>query len=342
MKHDLRAMMQRATNAVRRGDPGDAMRLIREALSGKPGDMHGAGGREGLLSRFRVRPPDLRGRMEEPAAPMPGMTARSHDGPEGHRDYRLFIPEGQCRGVLMMLHGCKQDPEDFARGTRMNEIAAGAGLAVIWPEQPRMANMLSCWNWFEPAHQSAGQGEPAILAAIARDVAAEFGLGPEATFVAGLSAGGAMAAILGESYPDLFAAIGVHSGLPAGAAHDVSSAFAAMGGRGGQGRPAVTDRGPQVIIFHGAADATVHISNAAALSGEFGLSEPQDGTAGGRQYRSARHVAPDGRIRSEVWTVAGAGHAWSGGSPAGSYTDAGGPDASREMVRFFLSDRSAV
>ncbi|RWR34528.1 PHB depolymerase family esterase [Sinirhodobacter populi] len=347
MKHDFRAAMRRATDAVRRGDLGDATRVIRAALSGTPQDAAPrtepqATPRDGMLSRLVVRPPglgDLRRLADGPVRQMEGMVARQYDGAEGHRDYRIFIPAGTCEGVLMMLHGCKQTPEDFARGTRMNEVATEAGLIVIWPEQPRAANMLCCWNWFEPAHQAAGQGEPAILAAIARQVTSEFGFGPERTFVAGLSAGGAMAAILGESYPDLFGAIGIHSGLPAGAAHDVPSAFAAMGGHGGRGRPAVTENGPRVIVFHGSADTTVHLSNAAALSGEaLRVAEEQDGTAGGRPYRTARHATPDGAVRSEVWTVAGAGHAWSGGSPAGSFADAEGPDASREMVRFFLKD----
>lgn len=341
MKHDFRAAMLRATTAVRSGDLGAATQMIQETLSGKGrtappsqlpptiADAEVTGGFPGFLSRFAKPEPC----GNTPSEPDGTMEARSHSGPHGRRDYRIHMPPAVPRGLLVMLHGCKQNPEDFARGTRMNEVAAEAGLIVIWPEQPRSANMMSCWNWFEPQHQGV-TGEPAILAAMTREVAQKFGIDRDHTYVAGLSAGGAMTAILGERHPDVFGAIGIHSGLPVGSAHDTASAFAAMGGRGGKGRSALTPHGPRVILFHGDADPTVNIDNLRSLTGA-GQGEEHTGQTGGRTFRRALFKGSDGTVRCEAWTIAGAGHAWSGGSTAGSFADRQGPDASKEMVRFF-------
>lgn len=207
------------------------------------------------------------------ATPVPAgatWTARQFQGAQGTRDYRLFIPSRgaeKATGLLLMLHGCKQDPEDFARGTGMLAVAEEEGLILAFPAQPRIANMSGCWNWFEPGHQRPEAGEPAILSGIVRELAAEFGIPKGRIFAAGLSAGGAMAAILADAEPELFDAIGVHSGLPAGAAHDVASAFAAMGGRQAGGRAALRDGGPRLIVFHGDADDTVAVGNADRLLG---------------------------------------------------------------------------
>ncbi len=276
---------------------------------------------------------------EAPKVP-PGASflRRSHAGPEGARDYRLYIPScgaAQVRGLIVMLHGCTQTPEDFARGTGMNAEAEKARFAVAWPEQTRTHNMQSCWNWFETGHQSAARGEPAILAALTRALCAEFDVPPARCFVAGLSAGGAMAAILGESHPDLFGAIGVHSGLPAGAAQDMVSAFSAMRGQGG-GRAAAAS-GPRLIVLHGDADRTVDVSNAHRIVGAGGHAADGHAQLGrGRAFRRSLHRDAEGRVRAECWIISGAGHAWSGGSASGSYTDPSGPDASKEMLRFFL------
>jgi|GEM_PF-329093 len=279
--------------------------------------------------------------MTRPVADLPlpagaRFERRSHAGPEGGRDYRLYVPScgaEQVRGLIVMLHGCTQTPEDFASGTGMNAVAEAENLAVAWPEQTRAANMQSCWNWFEAGHQTAAQGEPAILAALTRALCDEFDVAPGRCFVAGLSAGGAMAAILGETHPDLFGAIGVHSGLPAGAARDMVSAFSAMRGQGA-GR-AAAPTGPRLFVIHGDADRTVDVSNAHRFMGEaHGEAAPSD--AKGRAARRQLYRDASGRVRAECWIVAGGGHAWSGGSPSGSYTDPQGPDASREMVRFFL------
>ena len=261
-------------------------------------------------------------------APVPDgarVETRQHATAAGARAYRLFVPSSRPEGhagLVLMLHGCTQTPEDFALGSRMDLAAEAAGFVVAYPGQTGAHNMQSCWNWFRPEDQSAASGEPALLADLARVLAAEFGLGGR-VFVAGLSAGGAMAAVLAETHPDLFAAVGIHSGLPAGSAHDLPSAFAAMRGQGG-GRP------PRIpaIVFHGTADTTVAAANADRLVPGSGV-ETQ-GAGGGRTW--SRLTTAQG---SELWRVDGAGHAWFGGDPAGSYADAAGPDASAEMLRFF-------
>lgn len=250
----------------------------------------------------------------------------------GSRSYLLYVPApgAPVRGLVVMLHGCKQNPDDFAAGTRMNEVAERNGLIVVYPSQSQGDNPQACWNWFRPGDQRRDGGEPAIIAGLAREVAAEFGVPPGRTFAAGLSAGGAMAAVLGAVYPDVFAAVGIHSGVPAGVANDVVSAFAAMRGERGIGAP--TPVRSRAIVFHGTADATVRPANAERLTDGTSLVRREEGAAGGRAYE--RRILDDGRV--ELWLVEGAGHAWSGGSAAGSYADAVGPDASAEMVRFFL------
>jgi len=264
------------------------------------------------------------------------------------RDYRLYVPKHRPDGpmpLVVMLHGCTQSPEDFAAGTRMNELAEQNGVLVAYPAQPSSANAQKCWNWFNPNDQARDKGEPALLAGIARAVVAEHGADPARIYVAGLSAGGAAAAILGRAYPDLFAAIGVHSGLASGAAHDVMSAFAAMR-EGDPGHPGATQsRTPPAIVFHADRDNTVHPRNGEAVAAQFNprtharTERHQGQVPGGHSFTRTIHHDGEGNAALEQWLVHGGGHAWSGGSPAGSYTDPRGPDASREMLRFFLQHR---
>lgn len=283
-------------------------------------------------------------------APEAGGTfsARSAHTAFGPAPYKLFVPTSVRRpaALVVMLHGCTQSPDDFAAGTRMNALAQSHGLLVAYPEQGRTANMSRCWNWFLPQNQGRDHGEAAMIAAITRDVMAAHGVQPGRVAVAGLSAGGAMAAIMAESYPEIFAAVGIHSGLPAGAAHDIASAFTAMrqGGTGSAPEAGALAKGVPTIVFHGDADTTVHPGNAAAIvarlqAREHGL-QPRTETGripDGHAFSRTVGQTPGGQIRFESWTVAGAGHAWSGGSSAGSYTDPAGPDASAEILRFFLA-----
>ncbi len=262
----------------------------------------------------------------------------------GSRTYKLFIPsraDGGPRPLIVMLHGCTQSPDDFAAGTRMNFLADERNCFVVYPEQPHGANQAKCWNWFRTGDQQRDRGEPSLIAGITRKIMREHPIDPKRVYVAGLSAGGAAAAIMGATYPDLYAAVGVHSGLACGAASDLPSALAAMrqgkaGATGTAGSPVPT------IVFHGDRDTTVHPNN-----GERVVERP--GEAEGQKAKVVRGRIPEGHAytrtiltdgggwaTSEHWIVHGAGHAWSGGSPAGSYTDPRGPDATREMLRFFL------
>ncbi|MGI4977162.1 MAG: extracellular catalytic domain type 1 short-chain-length polyhydroxyalkanoate depolymerase [Janthinobacterium lividum] len=259
------------------------------------------------------------------------------------RPYRLYVPgsyDGRPVPLVVMLHGCTQSAADFAAGTRMNEAAEAQGCLVAWPEQVAAANASRCWRWFEASEQGRG-GEPAIVAGITREVMAEYAVDPARVYVAGLSAGGAAAAVLGAAYPELYAAIGVHSGLACGAARDTVSAMAAMR----QARPGrAAGRAMPAIVFHGDSDSTVHPGNADAVIAQAGGGEDGGWTRrvergqvpGGRAFERVCHAGPGGAVVLEQWTVHGAGHAWSGGSAAGSYTDPKGPDASGEMLRFFL------
>lgn len=262
----------------------------------------------------------------------------------GVRAYRLFVPSrarGEPLPLVVMLHGCTQSADDFAAGTRMNFLAEERNCLVVYPEQPSGANQSKCWNWFRGGDQQRDGGEPSLIAGITRQVMRDYPIDPKRVYVAGLSAGGAAAAIMAATHPDLYAAVGIHSGLVCGAASDLPSALAAM--RQGA-RSRISDGGPQVptIVFHGDRDTTVHPNNGDRIVEQSG--DAPDTKAKvikgrvphGHAYTRTILADASGRTVSEHWNVHGAGHAWSGGSPAGSYTDPSGPDATREMLRFFL------
>jgi poly(hydroxyalkanoate) depolymerase family esterase len=303
---------------------------------------------------------------DEPARPGDFVT-RSFNSEMGARTYKLYVPASYTHTseepvpLIVMLHGCTQDPEDFAAGTRMNALAHQHGFFVAYPAQEAHANGSKCWNWFRSEDQSRDRGEPALIAGITREVAGTYHIDERRIFVAGLSAGAAMAVVVAAAYPELYAALGVHSGLPYACAHDVPSAFAAMKGgapcqtplsrRADPARRSGTGPAIPTIIFHGDHDVTVNASNADAIVEQARAANSDDSaltstvyrgtSANGRAY--TRATLSDGTRRPviEHWTLHGAGHAWSGGSPGGSFTDPTGPDASAEMVRFFYSQHRA-
>ena len=281
-----------------------------------------------------------------------------YTSPLGGRPYKLYVPTSYRDApmpLLVMLHGCKQDPDDFARGTRINEVAEEQGFLVAYPAQSTHANGSNCWNWFEPRQQARAGAEPSIIVGIVREVGKAYRIDERSVFVAGLSAGAAMAVILGDTHPDVFAAVAAHSGLPHAAAHDVASAFAAMHGAtqsaaaslGPRARSPAASRAVPTIVFHGDTDAIVVPRNGAAiveqavskLVSERGLltRQMQPCVANGRRCTRTTYTDRDGLAVVEHWTVHGGGHAWFGGSNSGSFAEPQGPDASREMMRFFVS-----
>ena len=274
----------------------------------------------------------------------------------GSLHYKLYRPASLRKRppLFVMLHGGSQDASDFAVGTRMNELADECGGIVLYPEQSKHANMMGCWSWYDTRHQGADAGEPSMIAGMTREVIAQHGVDPERVYVAGMSAGGAMAMILGQAYPDLYAAVGVHSGVPTGVAHDLLSALRAMNNGPAPARAEAAAepnrrRSVATIVFHGDRDSTVHPSNGAAIHAQTrcGTIERSDAPSanepvhmpGGRSVTRVTRPRGDGMADSELWIVHGAGHAWTGGDAKGSYTDEQGPNASREMLRFFLQQR---
>jgi poly(hydroxyalkanoate) depolymerase family esterase len=299
--------------------------------------------RLGLRGVSKRAPPKLADMVPEGAT----FTEGRYSNAAGSRAYRLFIPsryQGEPLPLIVMLHGCTQSPEDFAAGTRMNFMAEEQNCFVVYPAQPTEANRAKCWNWFRATDQQRGSGEPSLIAGLTRQIMQDYSVDPTRVYVGGLSAGAAAAAVMGVTYSDLYAAIGVHSGLACGAASDVPSAYAAMRQGGASAGNAFPGDGPAVptIIFHGDRDVTVHPSNSRhVLEQSMKATSTQKKVHRGRvpdghAYTRTIHIDASGRGILEHWTIHGAGHAWSGGSPAGSYADPQGPDATREMLRFFL------
>lgn len=264
--------------------------------------------------------------------------------------YKLYLPPQIDRAaplpMVVMLHGCTQDAEDFAAGTQMNVQARALGAVVLYPQQSARDNPKKCWNWFAPQNQQRDRGEPAVLAALTLSIAASQPVDMARIYVAGLSAGAAMADILGSSYPEIFAAVGVHSGLPRGCATDVMSALTAMRiGCATHAAPPSSTPAPPTIVFHGDADHTVHVSNGIAVVdaalGARGAVDTQalvvqGQSSQGQPYSQTIYQDSDGRSMVEYWQLQGAGHAWSGGKQGASYTDPAGVDASAQMLRFFM------
>ena len=328
-----------------------------DGLARRIGALHGGGDDAAVMPTVPGKP-----------AQAGQFISRSFTNHAGTRTYKLYIPasysgeRGDPAPMVVMLHGCTQSPDDFAAGTRMNALAEQQGFLVVYPAQAANANGSKCWNWFRPQDQSRDRGEPSLIAGITREVAASYRVDERRIFVAGLSAGAAMAVILGATYPELYAAVGAHSGLPYGAAHDMPSAFGAMkSGAAFAGidnrTGAATSRRPHTgvgvptIVFHGDRDHTVDVRNGAAIVEQATGARPdqsrlrtsvlEGAVSGGHPYRQTIHADAANQPVVEQWVVHGGGHAWSGGSPHGSFTDASGPDASAEMIRFFYSQQRA-
>jgi poly(hydroxyalkanoate) depolymerase family esterase len=326
--------------------PGEANAALRGMLDDRLAQDGAARALDGLAG------PAL-GRAPLPVPDGARFDERSYANAAGRRAYKLYVPSGyhgQALPLVVMLHGCKQSPDDFAAGTRMNDLAEAQTFLVAYPAQAKSANPSRCWNWFNTADQQRDQGEPSLIAGITRAIMRDVAVEPGRVYIAGLSAGGAAAAVMGATYPDLYAAIGVHSGLACGAASDIPSAFAAM--RQGRSSPA---NGPRqhgrpgiavpTIVFHGDRDSIVNPVNGDEVIAQSKAAADLQTTVtggeakGGMSYTRIVQADECGRPMLEQWILHGAGHAWSGGSPAGSYTDPRGPDASREMMRFFLQQR---
>lgn len=398
---NLQHLMGEATRLVRNGRLADATRAIQQSLGARAGRFDAPTGTAATASPAIAMPaaagaappwrkahtpadvedavvidrsprPAQRPAAGHPLAEPPGSFTRMacvHPGARHNpHHYHLYVPPGASAGspmpLVLMLHGCTQNPVDFATGTGMNHAAAPANALVLYPEQPHSANPNGCWNWFRPGDQHRGSGEPALLVAMVRDVMARHAVDAERVYVAGLSAGGAMAAVLGREYPDVFAAVGVHSGLQAGAAHNVMGALSAMknGAKAGAATRPTGNTGaslpppPPLIVFHGDADTTVHAHNAEQLiqAQLTALASAQGGaqhtvqtvhkgrSPGGRGYTRTVHALPAdraGTVVAEHWLLHHTGHAWAGGHASGSHTDPAAVDATAEMLRFFLAHR---
>lgn len=364
--------MTRATRLVREGKLAEATALLqgrtlaarapfqpprpkgsRRSHGWSPGTRSGSAGLKDLLSSLRQQSP-----LTPPAHPDPSLPGRwlagAYANSAGRREYRVYVPSGYAGTpvpLITMLHGGTQTADDFAAGTRMNQLAEQHTLLVVYPEQSVAANPMRYWNWFQPTHQHRGTGEPSLIAGLTSHIVAEYGLERERVYVAGFSAGAAMAAVMAACYPELYAAVGVHSGLAYGVAKDVVSAFHAMKHGAPPNRRA--SGSVPLIVFHGDADPTVdHVNADGLVEGRLAASglganrsRAQTHTGqvpGGRRYRRSRFTEADGRGVVEQWTIHQGTHAWAGGSPHGSYTDPLGPDASGELVRFFLEHRLNV
>jgi poly(hydroxyalkanoate) depolymerase family esterase len=387
MNETLRTLMRDATRLTQAGRLNEATQALQQALAGRAAPHYDAGRAQPFANGTNTAAEHVPGdpalildgcvfetseRTSQNQEPQPQPGARHEDGDKGAftsasyshvgltRRYKLYVPPlsaGRPQALIVMLHGCTQDSDDFAAGTNMNALARAQGFMVLYPEQSRDANPQRCWNWFKHNHQRRGSGEPALIASLSLKLVQEHGIDPRRVYIAGLSAGGAMAAIVATTYPEVFAAVGVHSGLPAGVAGNVAEAMALMqsGGarRGGVDRNLTAQRLVPTIVFHGDQDHTVHPKNGEQVIAATLASQTGDVSAGanaansthveqgvsprGKRYTRSIYTGASGVPLAEHWLVHGAGHAWSGGLAEGSYTDPNGPDASREMLRFFVA-----
>jgi poly(hydroxyalkanoate) depolymerase family esterase len=279
------------------------------------------------------------------------------------RGYQLYFPTGYRQDerlpLVVMLHGCKQDAESFAASTRFNGLADRDRYLVLYPEQPRRANPYRCWNWFDPSSHK-GNGEVAIIAGMVSKVAAEQNVDSSRVYLAGLSAGGALASALASCHAEMFAACAIHSGMMFQAASSPAAALPAM--RDGSqrspnqaGEDAYELSGSKVhsmpvLVIQGDADETVHPINAKQIVAQFlamnkdalarntppRTTEKSDGS--GYRYETRDYGAEVSPVLRHI-TVKGMGHGWSGGNANYPYNDARGPNASEMILEFFALHR---
>ena len=341
MDQDRLARMYEATRLTRQARFAEARILLQESAGG--------GSHLPSIQALLFRLPNGFVRMPAPVTKprrgpvLPGLFLDlSYANAAGARTCKLYVPTGhtgQAVPLIVMLHGGTQIADDFAAGTRMNELAERHGFLVAYPEQSRGANPKGYWNWFQPKDQRRGGGEASLIAGLTEQIIDKYAIDARRVYIAGFSAGGAMAAVMAAAYPDVYAAAGVHSGLPAGSAHDIPSAFAAMA----KGAPTYASPPVPLIVFHGDGDPTVDHVNADGLvravlpdvRDRQRLQTTSGQVPGGHAYTRRVYADGDGTPLAEHWTIHQSGHAWSGGSPHGTYTDPQGPDASTELVRFF-------
>jgi poly(hydroxyalkanoate) depolymerase family esterase len=286
-------------------------------------------------------------------------------GPRPALDYRLYLPSGALRRrslpLIVMLHGCRQDPLSFAEGTRMNKRAEDGRYAVLYPEQSTRSNPMRCWNWFETA-SIAGHGEAALIARLIDQITRRRRIDPRRVYLVGMSAGGAMACLLAVRHSRLFAACAIHSGVMYGVASSPMQAVSVM--QSGAS-PASIDKArrllhevgePEVtvptLVIHGDRDATVNPLNAdqiiVQLKERTEFIDPSMGKLlasgerliddGGRAYRQQDYTQQGRSILRKI-LVQGLGHAWSGGDSRYEFNDAGGPDATQLILDFVMPHR---
>jgi poly(hydroxyalkanoate) depolymerase family esterase len=318
-----------------------------EVDTGAPMLVRGSPDKSSILDRLRglfgKRDPVSPGPVEERESQY---LSKAFRNAAGSRPYKLYVPggyHGQPVPLIVMLHGCKQSADDFAAGTCMNLAGEEHTCIIAYPEQVRSANVQKCWNWFNESDQRSDAGEPSLIAGITREVMHDYAIDARRVYVAGLSAGGAAAANMAASYPDLYAAFGVHSGLACGVARDLSSGLTAMrmGGADSRDHFDPGTRAVPAIAFHGDRDSMVNPRNADQVIEQATRDTPlttrtENGRSNGRDYTRTLFIDHSGRTVAEQWTVHGGVHAWSGGNSKGSFTDPLGPDATAEMLRFFL------
>ncbi|WP_020558383.1 extracellular catalytic domain type 1 short-chain-length polyhydroxyalkanoate depolymerase [Thiofilum flexile] len=365
MKSPLLASMQETIKLVKAGQWGEATQSLQRALGTKttarsqteqsatpdetpPSESPSNLGALGSLFKafqdsFKPVPPP-------PIPSQAQFITKTFSNEYGSRDYKLYIPSSyktKALPLVVMLHGCTQSSDDFANGTQMNALAEQYQLLIAYPEQSAQANVQRCWNWFKPQDQTHNQGEPSLIAGITQAIMADYRVDKKRVYIAGISAGGAMSAIMAALYPDLYSAVGIHSGLAFGSAQSFSSALMAMN----LGIKPIHQPSHFVplIIFQGDQDKTVAARNADILfeqaktlyqqqheNASFKLCTQEHSPTDSHPYTCTIIENSQGIHEIEYWKIHGAGHAWSGGDSSGSYTDPKGPDASQEIVRFFL------